>query len=98
MGRFADYTGRWLHHCHILMHEDMGMMHEVECVATPGASDAHPADRVARHDMSADEVSALYPRPPLEVAYRQGLSFVDPNPHTGQVFPGFDLEVPKLPD
>ena len=36
--RFADYTGQWIHHCHILMHEDMGMMQEVECVATAAAS------------------------------------------------------------
>lgn len=96
--RFADYTGRWIHHCHILMHEDMGMMHEVECVATPAASDAHPAARVAGPGMSADDVSALYPMPSIEIAYRQGLSFVDPNPDTGQVFPGFELEIPKLPD
>ena len=28
--------------------------------------------------------------------YRQSLRFVDSNPELGQVFPGFDLEVPKL--
>jgi len=96
--RFADYTGQWIHHCHILMHEDMGMMQEVECVASPAETNANVRDRIARHDMSAEEVSAIYPRPSVEISYRQGLTFVDPNPHTGQTFPGFDLEVPKLAD
>jgi len=96
--RFADYTGQWIHHCHILMHEDMGMMQEVECVASPAASNAHPRDRVASHALTEEEVNAIYPRPSVEIAYRQGLSFVDPNPGTGQTFPGFEIEVPKLVD
>ncbi len=96
--RFADYTGHWIHHCHILMHEDMGMMHEVECVAQAASCNANPRDRVAGPGMTDDQVSAIYPRPPVEMAYRQGLSFVDPNPNTGQVFPGFEIEVPKLED
>ncbi len=96
--RFADYTGRWIHHCHILMHEDMGMMQEVECVASAAVANANLRDRVASHSMTDAEVSAIYPRPSVEIAYRQGLSFVDPNPNTGQVFPGFELEVPKLVD
>ena len=94
--RFADFTGRWIHHCHILMHEDMGMMQEVECTDDVSASNATPRPRVAGHEMTAEDVSAIYPRPSTEVAYRQGLSFVDPNPETGQDFPGFDLEVPTL--
>jgi FtsP/CotA-like multicopper oxidase with cupredoxin domain len=96
--RFADYTGRWIHHCHILMHEDMGMMQEVECVASAAASNALVRDRVAAHGMTEAEVSVLYPRPSAEIGYLQSLSFVDPNPHTGQVFPGFELTVPKLSD
>jgi len=28
--------------------------------------------------------------------YRQNLGFLDLNPTTGQVFPGFDFEVPVL--
>ncbi|TAK18966.1 MAG: hypothetical protein EPO35_00720, partial [Acidobacteria bacterium] len=96
--RFADFAGRWIHHCHILMHEDMGMMQEVECVPAAGRGNANPRARVASASMSAEEVSAIYPRPSVEVAYRQGLSFVDPNPSTGQTFPGFELTVPKLAD
>jgi hypothetical protein len=96
--RFADFTGRWIHHCHILMHEDMGMMQEVECVADAAAANATPRDRVASHEMTDQDVSAIYPRPSVEVSYRQGLSFVDPNPETGQEFPGFEIEVPTLTD
>ena len=29
--------------------------------------------------------------------YRQSLSFVDGSPELGQQFPGFPLEVPRLP-
>jgi FtsP/CotA-like multicopper oxidase with cupredoxin domain len=94
--RFADYTGVWIHHCHILMHEDMGMMQEVECVASAAACNANPRERVASHDMTDDEVSAIYPRPSVETAYRQGLSFRDPNPSTGQAYPGFEIDVPQL--
>jgi hypothetical protein len=96
--RFADYTGTWIHHCHILMHEDMGMMQEVECVASAAAANANPRTKVASHAMSEEEVNAIYPRPSVDIAYRQGLSFVDPNPSTGQVFPGFEIRVPKLTD
>jgi len=96
--RFSDFTGRWIHHCHILMHEDMGMMQEVECVATAAQSNAHSRERVATHQMTDAEVSAIYPRPSVEIAYRQGLTFVDPNPGTGQQFPGFELDVPRLVD
>ncbi|HWK09298.1 MAG TPA: multicopper oxidase domain-containing protein [Vicinamibacterales bacterium] len=94
--RFADYTGVWIHHCHILMHEDMGMMQEVECVASASACNANLRERVATHGMTDAEVSAIYPRPSLATAYRQSLTFVDPNPSTGQVFPGFELELPTL--
>ena len=30
--RFVDYTGQWVTHCHILAHEDRGMMTIVEVV------------------------------------------------------------------
>jgi hypothetical protein len=46
--------------------------------------------------MSADEVDTIYPRPGLELMYRQSMSFVDPEPEFGQVFPGFPLTVPAL--
>jgi len=96
--RFADFTGKWIHHCHILMHEDMGMMQEVECVATAAAANPNPKPAVASHAMTEADVNAIYPRPSVEVSYRQNLSFVDANPVTGQEFPGFEVEVPKLVD
>jgi len=96
--RFADYTGKWIHHCHILMHEDMGMMQEVECVATAAAANPNPKPAVASHAMTEEQVNAIYPRPSIEVAYRQSMSFDDPNPGTGQSYPGFDLDVPVLKD
>jgi len=32
IGRFADFTGMYVHHCHILEHEDRGMMQNYEVV------------------------------------------------------------------
>ena len=46
--------------------------------------------------MPAEEVNAIYPPPSLELMYRQSMRFVDSNPELGQVYPGFDLVVPKL--
>jgi hypothetical protein len=96
--RFADYVGTWVNHCHILMHEDHGMMQPVSAVARAEDANARPRARVAAPTMSADEVSAIYPPPSLDLMYRQSLRFVDSNPELGQVFPGFDLDVPKLVD
>jgi FtsP/CotA-like multicopper oxidase with cupredoxin domain len=96
--RFADFAGRWIHHCHILLHEDHGMMQEVECGRAAERTNYYARSRVASSSMSADEVSTIYPPPSLKVAYQQTLSFVDANPTTGQVFPGFPIQVPTLED
>jgi hypothetical protein len=92
--RFADYVGTWVNHCHILMHEDHGMMQAVATV--PSAADANyrGRTRIASHGMSAEDVDAIYPPPSRELMYRQSLTFVDPSPELGQVFPGFPLDVP----
>ncbi len=29
---FIDYTGKYVEHCHIVSHEDLGMMSEIEVV------------------------------------------------------------------
>ena len=94
--RFADYVGTWVNHCHILMHEDHGMMQAVETV--PRAADANylPRTRVASHAMPSDEVNAIYPPPSRELMYRQSMTFVDSSPELGQVFPGFPLDVPTV--
>jgi FtsP/CotA-like multicopper oxidase with cupredoxin domain len=31
--RFRDFPGRWVYHCHILLHEDLGMMGTVKALA-----------------------------------------------------------------
>jgi len=40
----------------------------------------------------------IYPRPSLELMYRQNLSFVDPSDIGGYEFPGFDFDAPRLED
>ncbi|MEZ5317948.1 MAG: multicopper oxidase domain-containing protein [Vicinamibacterales bacterium] len=94
--RFADYTGTWVHHCHILQHEDFGMMQAVTAVPRARDADYRPRTRVASPSMRADEVSAIYPPPSTAEMYRQNLSFVDPHPQLGYEYPGFDLEPPAL--
>jgi FtsP/CotA-like multicopper oxidase with cupredoxin domain len=94
--RFADYTGMWVNHCHILMHEDHGMMQAVAVVPRAAATNYRPRTRVAAAAMSAADVSAIYPEPSRELMYQQSLTFQDGNPELGQEFPGFPLDVPKL--
>lgn len=96
--RFDDFVGAWVHHCHILQHEDMGMMQVVECTDRPEDANYNPRRAVASAEMPAHEVDAIYPRPSRELMYRQNMSFVDPNEIGYQVYPGFDLEMPQLDD
>ena len=35
-GRFSDYTGKYVIHCHMLDHEDHGFMSQFEVVAPSG--------------------------------------------------------------
>jgi FtsP/CotA-like multicopper oxidase with cupredoxin domain len=97
--RFPDYVGVYVHHCHILLHEDNGMMQTVE--ATPFADqtnyEAKPKTQLALSGTSARDVSSYYPRLTLDEAYRQSASFVDPNQTTGQEYPGFHVVPPRLP-
>ena len=94
--RFADYVGQWINHCHILGHEDQGMMQRIEAVARPEDANYHTRPQPCTHEMSPQAVSAIYPRPSRELMYMQNLSFIDTHPVLGQVFPGFELKVPKL--
>ena len=34
-GHFSDYTGKYVIHCHMLDHEDHGLMSQFEVVAPP---------------------------------------------------------------
>ncbi|HSM36455.1 MAG TPA: multicopper oxidase domain-containing protein [Longimicrobiales bacterium] len=96
--RFLDFTGTWIHHCHILLHEDNGMMQTMHCVDDPADADWMPRRRVASHDMDGREVDAIYPPPSLELQYRQSMAFVDPSVGSEQEYPGFELGVPSLPE
>jgi len=92
--RFPDYVGIMVNHCHILLHEDHGMMQAVEI--TPFADHATPElkERVTALDDSSEAVSDIYP--PLDQAglWRQSMQFVDTNHETGQTYPGFVLGAP----
>lgn len=71
------------------------MMQAVSSVARVEDANYNPRTRVASHALSPEEVSAIYPAPSLELMYRQSLMFVDGSPDVGQVYPGFELTVPK---
>jgi len=94
--RFEHYTGMWVNHCHILMHEDHGMMQGVASVAGAEEANYNPRARVVSHAMTADEVDAVYPPPSRELMYRQSLCFIDASPEVGQVYPGFPIVAPTL--
>ena len=96
--RFDDFVGKWVNHCHVLMHEDNGMMQEVECTDDASRVNYRVRSKAASPSMSGKEVDAIYPRPSRELMYKQNLSFVDPNEASYQEFPGFELKVPKLVD
>ena len=91
--RFPDYVGTFVNHCHILLHEDNGMMQVVE--VTPFTEDANyvPAESAG---LDPDELDERYPRLDPEDAYRQSAQFVDRNHSTGQTFPGFEVTAPTL--
>lgn len=86
--RFPDFVGTWVNHCHILLHEDNGMMQVVQ--GTPIASEANydTADAVAQGGLNnPNQTNKLYPPPDLKSMYRHSVAFVDPNHTTGQKFP-----------
>jgi len=96
--RFDDFTGKWVNHCHVLQHEDLGMMQEVKCTDDPKDVNYHVRDKAADPSMSGAEVDAIYPKPSLDTMYLQNLTFIDPNENGYQKFPGFELEIPRLKD
>jgi hypothetical protein len=96
--RFDDFVGKWVNHCHILLHEDNGMMQIVECTDNTADVNYQTREAVASHGMPAKDVDAIYPKPSLELMYTQNMSFIDPSDLGYQVYPGFDLQVPRLDD
>ena len=67
------------------------MMHAIE--VTPFAADSNYQTSPPTADMNT-----RHPRLSREMSYRQNCSFVDTNPDTGQLYPGFEVAPPRLPD
>jgi FtsP/CotA-like multicopper oxidase with cupredoxin domain len=99
--RYPDFVGAYVHHCHILLHEDNGMMHVVEATPFVDESNYRASRQVAPSTLpdtetAYEQVGEIYPRPTADEAYVDSMRFVDPDPSTGQVYPGFDVVPPKL--
>lgn len=92
--RFPDYVGTFVNHCHILLHEDHGMMQAVETTPFADQASYEMRERVASGSDTPDAVSAIYPRLNQAEAYAQAFYFVDPNQASGQTYPGFVLGPP----
>lgn len=69
---------------------------QVHCTDDPEQANYHVRDNAAKHGMSGAEVGEIYPKPSLDLTFRQNMSYVELNPVACHVFPGFDIEVPKL--
>jgi hypothetical protein len=93
--RFPDYIGLFVNHCHILLHEDHGMMQVLDITPFADQANYEPKDQIASRDASPEDVSAIYPRFDLARAWMQSLRFVDPNHDTGQHYPGFVVGPPS---
>lgn len=87
--RFPDFVGVYVNHCHLLLHEDNGMMQAVEVTPFDDRSNYVPKP-------ASTDVNTRYPRPTLAEAYGRSISFVDPDPATGQTYPGFAASPPAL--
>ena len=90
--RFPDFIGEYVEHCHLLLHEDNGMMQVIE--VTPFADEANydPADRLLGSDGN-DDKPAIHT---LDEAWTQSMQFYDPNHSTGQDYPGFAVTPPRV--
>jgi FtsP/CotA-like multicopper oxidase with cupredoxin domain len=93
--RFVDYQGEFVEHCHLLLHEDNGMMQRLQIITDAGEADYQPSAAVTSSDATVADVNALYPQPTADEMYESSLFFVDQN-NTGQVYPGADFVV-KIP-
>ncbi|MCU0498478.1 MAG: multicopper oxidase domain-containing protein [Anaerolineae bacterium] len=59
--RFPDFDGRWVNHCHILLHEDNGMMQPVNVITDASQVNYVPRAEVTAPNMTPEEVNAIYP-------------------------------------
>lgn len=95
--RFPDFVGLWVNHCHILQHEDNGMMQPVQGTPFAGEANYVARPRASRPGDSAADLDRLYDRPDRKEAWKENVRFVDPNPSGYQDYPGFEVEPPELP-
>ncbi len=84
--RFPDYVGAYVHHCHILLHEDNGMMHVIEATPFEDQSNYQPEKQLN-----------IAPRPTPQESYTISYAFFDPDEATGQLYPGFEVTPPVPP-
>ena len=96
--RFMDFEGEYVNHCHILLHEDNGMMQRIMVVGNAVNSNYVPRDTVIAADSSVTDVDSIYGKPSPTDSWKRSMSFVDGNA-TGQVYPGegFDTTPPEPP-
>ena len=87
--RFPDFVGAYVHHCHILLHEDNGMMHVIEATPFADQSNYEPS-RVL-------DVDQHVPRPTPEESFTVSYQFYDPDERNGQLYPGFAVTPPDPP-
>ena len=96
--RFVDFEGEFVNHCHILLHEDNGMMQRVMIVGNPSNANYEPRRAVVSPDAPQADVNAVYDKPSVADSWEQSLHFVD-GTNSGQVYPGdgFVVDVPTPP-
>lgn len=80
--RFPDYVGKMVNHCHILQHEDNGMMQEVMITQSVKKANYVPTSRLSNDSMSSSQVTNLggsYAQDSLDDAYRICTRVIDDN-------------------
>jgi FtsP/CotA-like multicopper oxidase with cupredoxin domain len=92
--RYPDYLGLLVHHCHLLLHEDNGMMTGV--TVTHFAEDTNYAgsDAVVHPGDSPEVVNLIHTAPTPSESFEASAQFKDSNHFTGQVYPGFPIQAP----
>lgn len=87
--RVPDSVGLFVNHCHLLLHEDHGMMQVLDITPFADQANYEMKDSVTNGGDSPEAVSEISPRFDGARAWRQSMQFVDPNHESGQLFPGF---------
>jgi len=92
--RYPDYLGLLVNHCHLLLHEDNGMMTGVTVTEFAEETNYSGSDAVVRPGDPNEVVDELHPSPSLSESFVASAQFIDPNHNTGQIFPGFPVIPP----